>query len=91
MLVLAGCAVALAGWIIVRFPRLTPLSARGVSLWLAAAIVCFVGGPFAVTPVGLALGAVPAALLVALPSAIFIFLACGWMMLFVIRAIAPFR
>jgi hypothetical protein len=91
MLVLAGCAVTLAGWIIVRFPRLAPQSGRGVSVWIAVAIACFVGAPLAVTPVGLALGGVAAALLVALPAAICIFLACGWMMLFVIRAIAPFR
>lgn len=90
MLFLTGGAALLAGWVVVRFPRLTPQSGRGVSAWLAGAIACFVGAPLAVTGVGLALGAFAAVFFVALPAAMVIFLACAWVMLYVMRAIAPY-
>ncbi len=91
MLVLTGAAAALAGWIVVRFPRLTPKSGQAVTIWLFGAIALFLGTPAAVMGVGLTLGAFAAVFLIALPSAICIFLTCAWVMLFVMRAIAPYH
>jgi hypothetical protein len=91
MLFLTAGAAVLASWIVVRFPRLTPQRGQAVTVWLFATIGVFIGAPFAVTGVGLALGAYAAVFLVALPAGICIFLTCAWVMLYVMRAIAPYR
>jgi hypothetical protein len=91
MLVLTAAAALLAGWVVVRFPSLTPRSGTAVTTWLLAAVALFIGAPFAVTGVGVTLGAFAAVFLVALPAAICIFLTCAWVMLFVMRSIAPYR
>jgi hypothetical protein len=91
MLFLTGAAVVLAAWIVVRFPRLAPQSGHAVTVWLVGTIVVFLGAPFAVTGVGLAFGAFIAVFCVALPAGICIFLTTAWVMLYVMRAIAPYR
>lgn len=90
MLFLISGAASLAGWVVVRFPGLTPRTARGVTVWLALAIVCFLGTPFAVMGVGTVLGALFAAMFVALPAAICIFLSVAWLLLYVMRGISPY-
>jgi hypothetical protein len=81
----------LALWIIVRFPRLTPTTGKGVSVGLGVAIALFVGTPPAIMVIGGAVGFIGAAMLVVLPAGICIFLAIAWIMLFVMRAIEPYR
>lgn len=90
VLVLTASAALLALWLIARFPGLVPRSGRGVSVGLGGAIVCLAGTPPAIMLVGQAVGAIAVVFLVVLPCAIFIFLACAWLMLFVARAIAPY-
>jgi hypothetical protein len=91
MLFLTGAAALLAAWIVVRLPRLTPQSGQAITVWLCATIAVFIGAPFAVTLVGQAFGAFLAIFCVALPSGICIFLTIAWVMLYVMRAIAPYR
>lgn len=91
VLVLTAAAAVLALWLLARFPRLVPHSRRGVSIGIGAAIACFVATPPAIMAVGGLLGAAAAVFLVVLPAEIMIFLACGWLMLYVARAIAPFK
>jgi hypothetical protein len=91
MLFLTIGAAALAAWVVVRFPGITPHSGRAVTVWLFATIACFIGAPFAVTGVGMELGAFIAVFCVALPMGICIFLTTAWVMLYVMRAIAPYR
>ena len=90
MYALSVSSALLAVWIIARFPALTPTSARGVSAGLAGAILSVVLTPPAVMLVGGVAGAIPAAMLVALPSGICIFLAIAWIMLYVVRSIQPY-
>jgi hypothetical protein len=87
---LAGGSALLALWIIVRFPALTPTTGKGVSIGLGVAVAMVFGTPPAIMVVGSTAGLVGAAMLVALPAGICIFLAIAWMMLFVIRAIEPY-
>jgi uncharacterized membrane protein len=90
MLFLTGSAAILALWLVARFPKLSPQSGRGVSMWLGGAILCFVAVPQTVMLVGGMFGALVAAMLVALPGGICIFLAIAWIMLYVLRSIQPF-
>jgi len=87
--VLFAGAAALALWTVVRFPGLAPESGRGVTAWLAAAGGAFAATPPAIMLVGRVGGRIVAAMLVALPSGICIMLAVAWMMLWVIRSLAP--
>ncbi len=82
-------AAAIALWIVARFPRLAPTTARGVSVGLGAAILAFVGTPPAIMVVGEIGGVIAAAMLVALPGGVCILVAIAWMMLWVIRSIQP--
>ena len=91
MLCLTGGAAVLAAWIVVRFPGLTPQTGQAVSIWLGAAMACFLGTPLAVVGVGMHFGAFVAALGVALPAGTCIFLSIGWLMLYVMRAISPYQ
>lgn len=79
----------IALWLVARFPKLGPSTARGASACLAAAILAFVGTPPMIMLVGGFLGAEGAAMLVVLPSGICILMAIAWMMLWVIRSIQP--
>jgi ABC-type uncharacterized transport system permease subunit len=89
--VLFAGASAIALWIVARFPRLAPASARGVTGWLAGAIAAFLYTPQAIMLVGRIGGRMAAAMLVALPSGVCIMLAVAWMMLWVIRGVQPYR
>ena len=89
MLFLTAGGALLAAWIVVRAPRLTPRSARGVGLGLAGIAAVSLVAPYAIRPVGVPLGAPAAALLVALPACTYVFTAIAWLMLYVARAIAP--
>src|SRR4051812_12415131 len=88
--VLFAGASAIALWIVARFPQLAPQSTRGVTGWLCAAILAFAATPQAIMLVGGVGGRMAAAFLVALPSGICIMLSIAWMMLWVIRSVAPF-
>lgn len=87
--ILFGGSAVIALWIAARFPELAPSTSRGASMCIAAAICAFVATPPAIMLVGGMAGAFVAAMCVALPGGVCIFLAIAWMMLWVIRSIEP--
>jgi uncharacterized membrane protein YhaH (DUF805 family) len=91
LLVLILCGALLSAWTVVRFPRITPESGRGVTLALVACAVIFFAVPPAIRLVGVPLGALAAIFLVVLPAVVYIFLVVAWIMLFVRRAIDPYH
>jgi hypothetical protein len=90
LLALLVASALLAGWFFVRFPRLAPVRERGITLALVGTFAVFGFGPQAIKIVGQPLGAVPAALLIAVPACTYLFLAAIWVMAYVKRAIEPF-
>lgn len=88
-LFLSGGAAILALWLLTRFPDLGPKTPRGATGAVAVAILALLATPPAIGLVGRFAGVLGATFFVALPGAVLVFLAVGWIMLFVIRAIQP--
>ena len=91
MLVLTAGSATLAAWICVCVPRFVPRSAGGAWAWVAAALACGMAARPLVHLTSQAIGPVAAAVLVVLPGGVCVFLALGFTMLFVVRALETSR
>jgi hypothetical protein len=90
-LVLTVAAATLAAWLGVCVPSLVPRSMGAAWAWAAAALACGVAAPPLVVLITRELGPVAAATLVMLPTGVCVFLAVGFAMLFVVRALETSR
>ncbi len=91
MLVLTVGAATLAAWLALCVPRLVPHSLGAAWAWAAAALACGIAAPPLVELMTRTLGPAAAAALVVLPTGVCVFLAVGFAMLFVVRALETSR
>lgn len=90
LLVLTAASAVLAAWIVARFPRMTRVGARQITISIVGAAFLPIVADRLIPLVGVPFGGVAALFLVVLPGSIYLFLVAAWIMLFVKQAIAPF-
>ena len=91
MLVFTAGSALIALWIAARFPSFAPASIRGILATAAAAIlIARLAQPVVREATQLA-GGLVGLFVVALPVAVFMFLAAAWTVLFAKKHLAPFQ